>query len=85
LAWNELIFQEELVPNSNLCSLSSSGKDFPSQVSLLVIRKIGNSIASYAWGLGKVSNNVAEAYALYEGVCIAKEQMSLKSWFLGTH
>jgi hypothetical protein len=32
-----------------------------------------NTIAFYAWGLGMVSNNVAKAYALYEGVCIAKE------------
>jgi ribonuclease HI len=32
----------------------------------------GNILASCTWGLGRVSNNVVEAYALYEGVCIAK-------------
>jgi hypothetical protein len=29
---------------------------------------IGIAITSYAWGLAKVSTNVAATYALYEGV-----------------
>jgi ribonuclease HI len=34
----------------------------------------GNIIVYYTWGLGTTSNNIIEAYALYEGLCIMKER-----------
>jgi ribonuclease HI len=34
----------------------------------------GNTLVSYAWGLGRVSNNIVESYALYKGICIARER-----------
>jgi ribonuclease HI len=33
----------------------------------------GNAMFHYAWGLGTTTNNIAEAYALYEGLKLAKE------------
>jgi hypothetical protein len=38
----------------------------------------GNNLAYYAWGLGMVLNNIVEAYALYEGVCIENERKILR-------
>jgi ribonuclease HI len=32
----------------------------------------GNTISYYAWGLGTATNNIVEAYALYEGLKLAK-------------
>jgi ribonuclease HI len=43
----------------------------------------GNTTDSYTWGQGNVSNNVVEAYALWEGVCIAKDQNVAKMVVLG--
>jgi len=43
----------------------------------------GNIIVSYALGLRMVSNNVVEAYALYEVVCIDKERNVSKIVVLG--
>jgi ribonuclease HI len=48
-----------------------------SQCNLLVNRIWelgGSSIASFAWGLGNISNNIVEAYALWEGVHIARDR-----------
>lgn len=38
----------------------------------------GNPLVSYAWGLGKVSNNIAETCALWEGIKMAREMMISK-------
>jgi hypothetical protein len=32
----------------------------------------GHIITSYAWGLGSMKNNEAEAYALFEGIRLAQ-------------
>jgi len=34
----------------------------------------GNEIVNCSWGLGKVSNNLAEAYAFWCGLNLAKEE-----------
>jgi hypothetical protein len=33
----------------------------------------GNTMFHYAWGLGKTTNNIEEAYALYAGLKLARE------------
>jgi len=42
-----------------------------------------NPFIYYAWGLGKVFNKIAEAYALWEGIKIAKEMRITKLIILG--
>jgi hypothetical protein len=32
----------------------------------------GNTFVCYAWGLGNISNNFAEAYALWQDIMLAK-------------
>lgn len=43
----------------------------------------GNRIAPFAWGLVNVSNNIAEAYSLWEGVSIAREERMTNIMILG--
>jgi len=43
----------------------------------------GNSIVHFAWGLGKVSNNIFEAYFIWKGVNIAREKGIRKITILG--
>jgi ribonuclease HI len=38
----------------------------------------GNHIASFAWGLGNVSNNITKTYSLWKGVSIAREERITK-------
>jgi ribonuclease HI len=40
-------------------------------------------VAFYAWGLGSVSNNIVEAYALWAGLRLAKDMGILKLSILG--
>jgi len=32
----------------------------------------GNPLIQYSWGLGNVTNNIVEAYALWQGINLAK-------------
>jgi hypothetical protein len=41
----------------------------------------GNPITSYSWGLSNVSNNIVEAYALWEGVKIVRERRITKDYY----
>ena len=43
----------------------------------------GNHIASYAWGLGNVSNNIVRDYSLWKGVQIATKERITKIVIFG--
>jgi hypothetical protein len=43
----------------------------------------GNTIVTYAWGLGQVTNNQVETYALLRGILITKEEWIITLKIIG--
>lgn len=66
LPLNPLEFKRLFIPYCKMSMIPRSGR-----CGGIICDPGGNTIVSFTWGLGQVSNNLAEAYAIWEGIRIA--------------